>query len=113
MDVDGNKATTKAAETSQRSPSVAEAGKATQPNREKTKKVEKPAHAVQITAARDSKGIYTLSDSSVVTAKAPAEKQAEIPPVEKKAELPPVEKKAEMPPAEPNAPQTPATPSAE
>jgi len=95
VDVDGNKAPTKAAETSQRPPPVAEAGKATQPEAETTKKVEKPARAVQITATRDNKGIYTLSSSSGVQAKAP------------------VEKKAEKPPSERKAPQTPATPSAE
>jgi ribonuclease E len=61
----------------------------------KTKKVEKPASAVQVTATRDHKGIYTLSGSSGVKAKAPAEK------------------KAEKPPAEPKAQQTPATPAAD
>ena len=66
----------------------------------KTKKVEKPARAAQVTATRDKKGIYTLSSSSGVKAKAPAEKKAEKPP-------------AAQPQAEPKAQQTPATPSAE
>ncbi len=61
----------------------------------KTKKVEEPARAVQVTASRDSKGIYTLSSSSGDKAKPPADKKAEKPPVEHKAQ------------------QTPATPSAE
>ncbi|MEE8496099.1 MAG: Rne/Rng family ribonuclease [Xanthomonadales bacterium] len=54
-----------------------------------TKKVEKPARAVQIVASPDSKGIYTLSSSS--QAKAPADKT----------------------PAESKAQQIPATPPAE
>ncbi len=66
----------------------------------KTKKVEKPARAAQVTATRDNKGIYTLSSSSGVKTKAPAEKKAEKPP-------------AAQPPAEPKAQQTPATPPAE
>jgi hypothetical protein len=62
--------------------------------------VEKPTRAAQVTATRDKKGIYTLSSSSGVKAKAPAEKKAEKPP-------------AAQPQAEPKAQQTPATPSAE
>lgn len=95
VDVDGNKAPTKAAATSQQPPPIAEAGNAKQSKPEKTRKVEKPVRAVQIKATRDNKGIYTLSNSSGVKAKAPAEKKAEKPPAERKA------------------PQTPATPSAE
>jgi ribonuclease E len=79
----------------------------------KPKKVEVPAGAVQPTATRDSKGIYTLSSASGVKAKAPAEKKADKPPAEKKAEKPPAEMKAEKPPAERKAQQTSATPSAD
>ena len=79
----------------------------------KPKKVEVPASAVQPTAIRDSKGIYTLSGSSGVKAKAPAEKKAEKPPAEKKAEKPPAEKKAEKPPAEKKAEKPPAEKKAE
>ena len=84
--VDGNKAPTKTAKTSQRPPPVADADKATQPKAVNTRKVEKPDNAAQAMATRDSKGIYTLSDSSGVEANAPAER---------------------------TTPQTPATPSAE
>ena len=83
---DGNKAPTKTAKTSQRPPPVADADKATQPKPENTRKVEKPDTAAQTMATRDSKGIYTLSDSSGVEANAPAER---------------------------TTPQTPTTPSAE
>ena len=76
VDVDGNKARTKAAQTSQRPTPVAEADKTTQPKSEKTRKVEKPDHASQIIATPDSKGIYTLSSSSGVEANAPAERTA-------------------------------------
>ena len=50
------------------------------------KKVETPVKAVEPTATRDSKGIYTLSSSSGVKAKAPAEKKVEKPPAERKAQ---------------------------
>lgn len=55
-----------------------------------TRKAEQPAHVVEVTATRDSKGIYTLSNSSASKAKAPTEKS-------------PAESKVQPTPAAPSA----------
>jgi len=115
-DLDGNKATTSAAKTSQRPPPAAETGKAAQPNREKTKQiavqpkkdlvVKEPAsekHPAKDTTSRDSKprekqpGAGKSSSSEQVSSKPTSTKSSQQDKTAKVKESPPKTKKVEKP----------------